>query len=105
MSMGDRAALGAPLTLRCGLVLPNRLAKAAMTEALADDWGRATPALERLYELWSKGGAGLLLTGNVQVDRRYVERPGNVCVDGPQDAVGAAASKRSSSPASRSRAA
>lgn len=91
MSMGDRAALGAPLTLRCGLVLPNRLAKAAMTEALADDWGRSTPALERLYELWSKGGAGLLLTGNVQVDRRYVERPGNVCVDGPQDAVGAAA--------------
>ena len=31
---------------------------------------------------WSAGGAGLLITGNIQVDRRYVERPGNVAIDG-----------------------
>jgi 2,4-dienoyl-CoA reductase-like NADH-dependent reductase (Old Yellow Enzyme family) len=43
---------------------------------------RATPRLERLYRAWSEGGAGLVITGNVQVDRRYLERPGNVVIDG-----------------------
>lgn len=33
---------------------------------------------------WSHSGCGLLLTGNFQVDRRYLERPGNVCIDGEQ---------------------
>ena len=56
-----------------------------MTEALADDYGRSTEKLAALYERWSKGGAGLLITGNIQVDRRYIERPGNVCIDGEQD--------------------
>lgn len=56
-----------------------------MTEALADDWGRPTERLCRLYSRWSEGGAGLLITGNIQIDRRYVERPGNVCIDGAQD--------------------
>ena len=54
-------------------------------QCLADHLGRPTPELFRLYETWSKGGSGLLLTGNVQVDRRYLERPGNVCIDGEQD--------------------
>jgi 2,4-dienoyl-CoA reductase-like NADH-dependent reductase (Old Yellow Enzyme family) len=76
--------LAEPLTLPCGLVLPNRLCKASMTEALADDFGRPTPELCKAYKMWSAGGTGLLLTGNVQVDRRYIERPGNVCIDGTQ---------------------
>ena len=74
-----------PLTLSCGLVLPNRLVKAAMTEAMADNFGRPTDQLCRLYECWAKQedgvGVGVLLTGNIQVDRRYVESPGNVCID------------------------
>lgn len=70
------------LTLPCGAVIPNRIAKAAMTEGLADSWNRASPELERLYGVWSDGGAGLLLTGNVQVDRAHLERPGNVAIDG-----------------------
>ena len=57
-----------PLTLPCGAVLPNRLAKGAMTEGLADPQGRATPELDRLYGLWADGGCGLLITGNVQID-------------------------------------
>lgn len=77
--------LDSPITLACGVVIPNRLAKASMTESLSDEWGRATDKLCKLYEVWSAGGAGLLITGNVQVDRRYIERPGNVCIDGPQD--------------------
>jgi 2,4-dienoyl-CoA reductase-like NADH-dependent reductase (Old Yellow Enzyme family) len=79
------SALNTPLTLPCGATLPNRLAKAAMTERLADPHNRATPKLENLYRLWSAGGAGLLLTGNVQVDRKHLEAAGNVAIDGAED--------------------
>lgn len=74
--------LSQALRLPCGASLPNRLAKAAMTEGLADRYLRATPKLCRLYERWSNGGAGLLITGNVQIDKRVLERPGNVAIDG-----------------------
>jgi len=73
--------LAQPLRLPCGATLPHRLAKAAMTEGVADPLLRATDAHERLYRTWSQGGAGLLLTGNVQVDRTDLERPGNVAID------------------------
>ncbi len=76
-----------PLTLPCGAVLPNRIAKAAMTEGLATPDGVPTPALERLYGLWSDGGAGMLLSGNIQVDADHLERPGNVVIDRAPDAA------------------
>jgi 2,4-dienoyl-CoA reductase-like NADH-dependent reductase (Old Yellow Enzyme family) len=78
--------LAKPLTLPCGAVVPNRLVKAAMTEGLASAHGVPTPALEQLYGLWSDGGAGTLLTGNIQVDRLHLERPGNVIIEGEPDA-------------------
>ena len=56
-----------------------------MTEGLADSENRATGRHTTLYRRWAEGGAGMLLTGNVQVDRRYLERAGNVTIDGPQD--------------------
>ena len=37
-----------------------------------------------LYSKWASGGADILLTGNVQVDHRYLERPGNVVIEGQQ---------------------
>ena len=77
--------LSRELTLPCGAVLRNRLAKAAMTEGLADEYGRPTEGLQRLYGIWSDGGAGLLLTGNIQVDEDHLERPGNVIIDGEPD--------------------
>jgi 2,4-dienoyl-CoA reductase-like NADH-dependent reductase (Old Yellow Enzyme family) len=52
-----------------------------MTEGLAAPDGCATQALENLYGIWSDGGAGLLLSGNVIIDRDHLERPGNVIVD------------------------
>lgn len=73
--------LSTPLRLPCGAVLPNRLSKAAMTEGVADPHLRATSAHAVLYRAWSEGGAGMLLTGNVQVDRTDLERPGNVAID------------------------
>jgi len=72
------------LSLPSGGSLKNRIAKAAMTEGLADPGNRATARLAALYRRWGEGGAGLLVTGNVMVDRRYLERPGNVAIDGPQ---------------------
>jgi 2,4-dienoyl-CoA reductase-like NADH-dependent reductase (Old Yellow Enzyme family) len=81
MSMTPRT-LDAPLALPCGATLPNRLCKAALTEGLADAMNHATVRHERLYRAWSAGGAGLVVTGNVQIDRRYLERPGNVVIDG-----------------------
>ena len=54
-----------------------------MTEGLAHPDGSASAELERLYGVWSDGGAGILLSGNIQVDADHLERPGNVIVDGP----------------------
>ena len=70
-----------PLILPCGAVVRNRMCKAAMTEGLAHPDGTASEELERLYGIWSDGGSGILLSGNIQVDGDHLERPGNVIVD------------------------
>jgi 2,4-dienoyl-CoA reductase-like NADH-dependent reductase (Old Yellow Enzyme family) len=83
--------LSEPLTLPCGAVLSNRIAKAAMTEGLADVRGYPTAELDRLYGIWSDGGAGLQISGNIQVDGDHLERPGNVIIDDtPSDEMRAA---------------
>ena len=78
-------AIAAPLNLPCGVTLPNRLTKAAMTEGLADPLNQATPAHAALYRTWAKGGSGVLITGNVQIHPDYLERPGNMVIEGPQN--------------------
>lgn len=75
-------SLSQPLKLPCGAELPNRIAKSAMTEGLADEYNRATEDHVRLYRAWSHGGTGLHFTGNVHVNRGYLERSGNVAIDG-----------------------
>ena len=90
-----------PLTLPCGAVLNNRIGKAAMTEGLADIYGRPTAELDRLYAIWSDGGAGLLLSGNIQVDSDHLERPGNVIIDAMPDAEMQAAIRRWTTAATR----
>lgn len=77
--------LDTPLRLPSGATLPNRIAKVAMTEGLADSYNQPTDRLARLYERWAHGGSGLLITGNMMVDRRYLERPENVVVDAHTD--------------------
>src|ERR1700743_2673587 len=77
--------LDSPLRLPCGVTLPNRLAKAAMTEGMADPLGRATDDHVRLFQRWRGGGTGLLLTGNMQIARRSLERAGNIRIEGPQN--------------------
>lgn len=80
--MAAVTSLGQSLRLPCGAALPNRLAKAAMTEGLGDSMNRATARHVTLYRRWAQGGSGLLLTGNVLVDRMHLERPGNIAIDG-----------------------
>lgn len=73
--------IDAPLVLRSGLTLSNRLVKASMTESMADARGQPSERLIRLYERFAGCGAGLLLTGNVVIDGRYPVRSGDVVVD------------------------
>lgn len=70
-----------PLTLPNGTVIANRIAKAAMEENMADANQAPSPALLRLYQAWAEGEAGLLLTGNVMVDRRAMTGPGGVVLE------------------------
>ncbi|MFA5940874.1 MAG: NADH:flavin oxidoreductase/NADH oxidase family protein [Sinimarinibacterium sp.] len=77
--------LARPLTLPNGAVLPNRMVKSAMSEAMGTMDNRVTPELVRLYERWARGGTGLLITGNVMVDRRALGEPGNVALEDERD--------------------
>ncbi|MEB0046644.1 MULTISPECIES: NADH:flavin oxidoreductase/NADH oxidase family protein [unclassified Pseudomonas] len=69
------------LKLPNGQTIDNRLAKAAMEENLADTQQAPADALLRLYQAWAKGEAGLLLTGNVMIDRRAMTGPGGVVLE------------------------
>ncbi|MDP2311969.1 MAG: NADH:flavin oxidoreductase [Pseudomonadota bacterium] len=73
--------LAAPLRLPSGAVLRNRIAKASLSERLADTAGDPSDALLRLWDQWAPSGAGLLLTGNVMVERAHCAERGNVVVD------------------------
>lgn len=69
------------LTLPNGTIVRNRLVKSAMSEALGDEHNNPTDALVTLFERWSKGGAGLVITGNTPVDRWHLEHAGNFVLD------------------------
>ena len=79
--------ISTPITLPCGAVLANRLVKGAMSEGLADVNHNVTPRLTALYRRWATSGAALLLSGNVQVDRAHLERPGNLVLDADTNMV------------------
>ena len=69
------------LPLPNGSIIPNRIAKAAMEENMADAHHAPSEHLMRLYSAWAKGGAGLLITGNVMVDSRAMTGPGGVVLE------------------------
>lgn len=77
--------LDQPLSFARGRAIANRIAKSALSEALGTMDNRVTPQLVRLYGRWGSGGAGLLITGNVMVDRRALGEPGNVAVEDERD--------------------
>ncbi len=76
-----------PLVLPCGARVANRFFKSAMSEQLGDRAHDPTEGLARVYRTWAEGGAGLLVTGNVMVDRKALGEPGNVVLDADSDAA------------------
>lgn len=75
------STLCTPLTLPSGAVIPNRVAKAAMEENMAVGGQLPGEEIVRLYQRWSEGGAGLLITGNVMVHAQALTGPGGVVLD------------------------
>ncbi|EQC45054.1 oxidoreductase, FAD/FMN dependent [Bacteriovorax sp. BSW11_IV] len=69
------------LILPNGSIIPNRIGKAAMEENLADSNHLPADELFKLYDSWAKGGAGLIITGNVMIDRRAMTGPAGVVLE------------------------
>ena len=69
------------LKLPCGAIIKNRICKSAMSENMASRGNIANEALRKLYERWANGGTGLLITGNVMIDRTAKGEPRNVIIE------------------------
>lgn len=74
-----------PVALPNGVTLKNRLAKAATEESLAAYGQVPDDKLENLYGRWAKGGAGLLITGNVMVSPAAMSGPASVVLQDGTD--------------------
>lgn len=69
------------ITLPNGQQIKNRIAKAAMEENLATADNAPSAELLALYQAWAAGGAGLIISGNVMVDRHAMTGPGGVVLE------------------------
>lgn len=70
--------LFSPLILPNGTSLPNRIAKAAISENMADKGQLPNERIARLYKTFAEGGAGLIITGNVMIAPLALGEPGNI---------------------------
>lgn len=70
--------LGDQLILPCGAIIKNRLGKSAMSENMGTKDYKSNGAFNTLYERLAKGGAGLLMTGNIMIDHTALGEPRNV---------------------------
>lgn len=92
------STLAQPINLKCGLVLKNRLVKAAMAECMAENGGLPSVKHNNVYREWGNGGWGMIITGttpsttistlantysigNVQVDSMYLGDARDITVD------------------------
>lgn len=74
------STLFSPLVLKRGQVIKNRLAKAAMSEQLTA-FHYPTEPYYQLYRTWALGGAGLMVSGNVMVDRHALSSSYDLVLD------------------------
>jgi len=74
-------SLADPLDLPSGVRLPNRIAKAALSEALGDGDNSPDERIVTLYRRWAQGSYGLLITGNIMIDRAHLGEPGNIAIE------------------------
>ncbi|TVZ54912.1 2,4-dienoyl-CoA reductase-like NADH-dependent reductase (Old Yellow Enzyme family) [Lutibacter sp. Hel_I_33_5] len=68
-------------TLPCGVTIPNRIVKSAMSENNADKGGKPSERILKLYKTWGEGGTGILISGNVMMDSKALNEPRNVVVE------------------------
>lgn len=80
ISQSAISLISQPLTLPCGLTLSNRLVKCPMQETLAEGpWFDPPATFHKLYTRWAEAQYGLIITGQVQIDRRFLSIAGDVC--------------------------
>ncbi|KAF9917680.1 hypothetical protein BX616_000254 [Lobosporangium transversale] len=90
LSGAEAESLNQPLRLPfSGKVIKNRFCKSALSENLARSDGQIDNAhlnkLLNVYDSWAQGGFGLIITGNVMVDRTMREMEFNVSVEDERD--------------------
>lgn len=68
-----------------GQLVNNRFFKSAMSEQLGDSRLLPDQRLVKVYQRWAKGGTGILVTGNVMVDRTALGEYKNVALDEQQE--------------------
>jgi len=74
-----------PFTFSCGATAKNRIMKAAMSEQLGTRDRDPSRSLIRLYNRWAMSDIGVLITGNIMVDRFHLGEPKNVVLDESSD--------------------
>jgi len=78
---GGHISLEDGFDLGRGIRIKNRFFKSALSEQLGDSDHRPRPDLITLFSRWAEGGSGLMVTGNVMIDRRFLGEPGNVVLE------------------------
>lgn len=81
----SKSVLEDSLQLPNRAIIKNRIFKSAMSEALGTNNQNPREALVTLYKTWANGGAGLVVTGNVMIDRNALGEPNNVVVEDERD--------------------
>lgn len=77
--------LATPLTLKNGQTIKNRFMKSATSEQLGDKYHNPKKALSVAFQTWANNEVGLLVTGNIMVDRTAIGEPNNVVLDEQSD--------------------
>lgn len=79
--MPSNSILYSPYTLPCGKTVRNRLVKAAMEENMSSYGCLPGESLFSLYRYWAHGDLGMIITGNVMVDKEAMTGPGGVVLE------------------------
>ena len=84
----DVSVLGKPITFRNGMKAPNVFLKSAMTERLCtydkkdlEARGKTTAEYEKLYKVWGEGEIGVIVLGNIPIEREGLEAAKNMIID------------------------
>ena len=83
--MSSDSILYSPYTLPCGVTARNRLVKAAMEENMSSMGNIPGESLYSLYRYWAHGNLGMVITGNVMVDKGAMTGPGGVALEKDTD--------------------